>query len=84
MVRPARKGARFHCWLRQRGGSAALSCTSALALQAALVGKLHHAAALDAVAPLSEARARLLPKLSARLRDERCNPFRISSWHRAS
>ena len=42
-----------------------------LALQAALVGKLHHAAALDAVAPLSEARARLLPKLSARLRDER-------------
>ena len=42
-----------------------------MALQAALVGKLHHAAALDAVAPLSEARARLLPKLSARLRDER-------------
>ena len=42
-----------------------------LALQAALVGKLHHAAALDAVAPLSEARVRLLPKLSARLRDER-------------
>ena len=35
------------------------------------MGKLHHAAALDAVAPLSEARVRLLPKLSARLRDER-------------
>eukprot|EP00964_Phaeocystis_antarctica_P137617 scaffold102201_cov33-Phaeocystis_antarctica.AAC.1 len=38
---------------------------------AALVGRLHHAAALDAVAPLSEARLRLLPKLSSRLRDER-------------
>jgi hypothetical protein len=35
------------------------------------VGRLHHAAALDAVAPLSEARLRLLPKLGARLRDER-------------
>ena len=67
---PRRVEAKRRLWRRQRC-LPKVADVAGLDIQAVLVGRLHHAAALDAVAPLSEARLRLLPELGARLRDER-------------